>query len=67
MRVSELVAKKHLSVNIRVPPRLRAKMGGKSEYKGTVQSIVPRKSIRMVKVKTRFGTFEFRPQDLNVA
>lgn len=67
MRVSELVAKKNLKVNIRVPPRLRVKMGGNAEYKGTVQSVVPRKSILMVKVKTRFGVFEFRPQDLNVA
>jgi hypothetical protein len=67
MKTADLVKKKKQRVVVRVPTKLREKLG--EEIKGTVLGLIKTgKNVTMVKVKVaRRGIFQFRPQDLDVA
>lgn len=67
MKIADLVKKKKQRVMVRVPTKLREKLG--DETKGTVLGLVRKsKNIILVEVKVPYrGTYKFRPQDLTAA
>lgn len=66
MKVADLVKKKNQRVTVRVPARLKEKLG--DEVSGTIVRVKAGGSVASVVVKVaRRGEFTFRPQDLTAA
>lgn len=66
MKVADLMKKKNLKVNVRVPAPQQAQFGETTQ--GVVQGVVPSGAVTWVEVKIpRRGVHRFRPQDLTAA